>query len=53
MEADPGCPDAKLAGCTCPSDQPRAAENVFRADPECALHGLHLVRAILETENNE
>lgn len=44
----PGGERAVRHGCTCPTSQPRALDNHFTADPGCALHGLAMVKALLD-----
>jgi hypothetical protein len=44
---EPGSPDALEAGCTCPIDQPDADHDQYIADPDCPLHGLHMLAAEL------
>jgi hypothetical protein len=44
----PGGAAAVACGCTCPTEQPHAADNRWRADPHCPVHGLHLVKALME-----
>lgn len=48
--AQPGDEQAVAAGCTCPTDQPRASESVYQADGGCPLHGLGMVAAELGVE---
>lgn len=51
-EDQPGGSAAVACGCSCPTNQPRAAMNVWSADPNCALHGLDMVAPLHEGEQH-
>lgn len=52
-EDRPGGTAAVACGCTCPTEQPQADENIWRADPGCPVHGLHMLAAELNAEQKE
>lgn len=47
---EPGGCEAVRCGCTCPRDQPLAAEAQYLTDKGCPLHGLGMVKALVEGE---
>jgi hypothetical protein len=45
---NPGEPGPRLAGCTCPVEQPKAADGIWHCAIGCPFHGLAVMQAEME-----